>query len=212
VRREPVIHGCVLSLLGSHGYPEVGVSDKIRVLVTGSRLDTLPDPDAARRVVRQALAKHIPYQERHRYVVVHGGCDGVDQFADDWARDLGVEVEPHAVEKDDRGRWVGGKGAGPRRNQEMVDLGAAVCLAFPFGVSRGTRDCMARARKAGIPVITYELGPKPAPKPTRLDRELYELEQTDPDVRKAREAYDKMVERVTSGRDDITRKVWGDDA
>ena len=38
----------------------------------------------------------------------------------------------------------------------MVDLGADVCLAFPLGESRGTRDCMRRASEAGIPVIDYD--------------------------------------------------------
>lgn len=47
-----------------------------------------------------------------------------------------------------------GNRAGPIRNQAMVDLGDYLaCLAFPLGESRGTRDCMARAEAAGIPVL-----------------------------------------------------------
>lgn len=43
--------------------------------------------------------------------------------------------------------------AGGVRNQEMVNLGGyLVCLAFPLAGSRGTWDCVARARVAGIPV------------------------------------------------------------
>lgn len=37
--------------------------------------------------------------------------------------------------------------------------GADLMLAFPRGESRGTRDAMARARAAGIPVEVYESGP-----------------------------------------------------
>lgn len=40
----------------------------------------------------------------------------------------------------------------------MVDLGADLCLAFPLPDSRGTKDCMARAKKAGIKVIS--MGPE----------------------------------------------------
>ena len=43
--------------------------------------------------------------------------------------------------------------AGFIRNQRMVDSGADVCLAFPRGASKGTRDCAAKAKAAGIPVI-----------------------------------------------------------
>jgi hypothetical protein len=34
----------------------------------------------------------------------------------------------------------------------MVDLGADLCLAFPMPRSRGTWDCVRRAKKAGIVV------------------------------------------------------------
>ncbi|MGY1896168.1 SLOG family protein [Nocardia gipuzkoensis] len=42
--------------------------------------------------------------------------------------------------------------AGHLRNQFMVDLGADLVIAFPLGKSLGTRDCMRRARGAGISV------------------------------------------------------------
>ena len=46
-----------------------------------------------------------------------------------------------------------GRKAGPLRNQKMVDLGADICIAFPQGESRGTRNCMKLADKAGIEVV-----------------------------------------------------------
>lgn len=46
-----------------------------------------------------------------------------------------------------------GKAAGPIRNAEMVAGGADVCLAFPREGSKGTIDCIQRAKAAGIPVI-----------------------------------------------------------
>lgn len=56
-----------------------------------------------------------------------------------------------------------GNAAGPIRNQRMVDLRppADVLVAAPLGKSPGTRDCMARARKAGIRVVDITLPPEP---------------------------------------------------
>lgn len=111
-----------------------------RLLITGSRNWT----DTQR--VYDFLARTITDPD---WVIVHGACPtGADAIADHWATMTGYPVERHAADWDRRG-----KAAGPIRNQEMVDAGADVCLAFPLGESRGTRDCMRRARAAGIPVI-----------------------------------------------------------
>lgn len=79
-----------------------------------------------------------------------GELHGADYLAHQVATNWGYGVEPHPAEWEKYGRK-----AGPIRNQLMVDLGADVCLAFPLGRSPGTRDCMRRARAAGIPVIEY---------------------------------------------------------
>lgn len=50
--------------------------------------------------------------------------------------------------------------AGNYRNQLMVDLGADAAVAFWFGQSTGTRDCLGRLRAAGIPTEVIE---QPAP-------------------------------------------------
>jgi len=112
-----------------------------RVLVTGSR----EWADSAR--IAEALASAKAYYGS--IVVVHGDCPtGADRLAQEWADSEGVPTERHPAD------WRAyGKAAGPVRNQEMVDLGAVVCLAFPLGTSRGTWDCMRRARRAGIAVI-----------------------------------------------------------
>ena len=71
-------------------------------------------------------------------------------MADDWAVAHGLEPERHPA---DWKRY--GRAAGPIRNQEMVNLGADVCLAFPREGSRGTKNCMEAARKAGIPTLVH---------------------------------------------------------
>jgi hypothetical protein len=84
---------------------------------------------------------------------VHGDCPtGADAFADQFARDFGIQVEKHKAEWD-----LHGKFAGPKRNKEMVDLGADVVLAFPQGLSKGTRGTIRMAETAGLPIIVREL-------------------------------------------------------
>ncbi len=136
-----------------------------RVLVTGSRNWT--DRDA---IARALMAQ---YREYGPLTVVHGKAKrGADAIADQWCthvRGLGYDVvaEPHPADWErpctqycrHRPRTRDGRPycpvAGNLRNQEMVDLGAAVCLAFPLPDSRGTIDCMNRADKACIPVDNY---------------------------------------------------------
>lgn len=56
-----------------------------------------------------------------------------------------------------------GRAAGGIRNQHMVNLRpvADVLVAAPLGRSPGTRDCMSRARKAGIRVVDVTELPEP---------------------------------------------------
>lgn len=98
-------------------------------------------------------------------IVVHGACYPPESYGEvmsegkrrpdlsaDWlahqiAEELGWTDEPHPAE------WHRlGPRAGPIRNQAMVDAGADVCLAFASPGSRGTWDCVRRAREAGIRV------------------------------------------------------------
>ena len=77
--------------------------------------------------------------------IVHGGATGADALADHVARlfNFQVEIWPADWRSD-------GKGAGPRRNQRMIDAGADGLVAFPGG--RGTADCVRRAKRARIEV------------------------------------------------------------
>ncbi|AGR46478.1 hypothetical protein ODIN_64 [Mycobacterium phage Odin] len=120
------------------------------MLITGSRIWK------DRSLVWHALGIELQ-RSPNGLTVVHGACPygGADDIADRWA--WGMRQEGHnVVPEPHRADWESyGKAAGPIRNQLMVDLGADVCLAFPLGVSRGTRHCMAAAEKAGIPVISF---------------------------------------------------------
>lgn len=118
----------------------------MRILVTGSRdwwdEDTIAD----------ALNFIVGSVDPATVTIVHGACPtGADAIVDRLARAAGAIVEPHPAE------WSRfRRAAGPKRNGFMVSLGADVCLAFPMGASFGTRDCIAQAAAAGIPVRVYE--------------------------------------------------------
>ena len=118
------------------------MAEYLRILVTGSRNWT--DWNAIATAIGRASTGWSPSS----VTVVHGACPtGADAIADELADRFGFTVERHPADWDRHGR-----AAGPIRNQEMVNLGADVCLALPLGSSRGTYDCMSRAKAACIPV------------------------------------------------------------
>lgn len=111
------------------------------MIVCGSR-----DWDDA-RTIRLMLARY----NGPTTVLVHGGClTGADAIADQFARENGWEVEVHPADWE---RWK--KSAGPRRNREMAELGADVCLAFNRNDSPGTKNMVNNCVKRGIPVAEY---------------------------------------------------------
>lgn len=60
-----------------------------------------------------------------------------------------------------------GKAAGPVRNQLMVMAGADLCVGFVHPESRGTVDCLNKARLARIPRLTVAWRPDQDPVTTR---------------------------------------------
>jgi hypothetical protein len=144
---------------------------EVRVLVTGSRSWT--DDQAVADALLDAwhdITQTIGTGAR--MIVVHGDCPtGADAIAKQWARSNDRIQEPHPADwaapcpdnclpKPHR-KTSAKHGeycplAGHRRNQFMVDLGADLVLAFHRDNSRGTDDCIRRAKKAGIPVRILE--------------------------------------------------------
>ena len=112
----------------------------MRVIVCGSR--GWADGD----VIARALSA-LPANA----VIVHGAGRGADTLAEEAARELGLSTEPHPA---NWGRF--GRSAGPRRNAEMAEAGADLCLAFRLdGPSPGTDDMIRKCRSAGIPVEVH---------------------------------------------------------
>jgi len=92
--------------------------------------------------------------------IVHGAARGGDQLADDIARGLGWATDPVSCTAQEWACY--GRSAGHRRNARMISRRAYVgCVAFPLGLSAGTRGCMVAAADAGIPVWNRGQAPLP---------------------------------------------------
>lgn len=83
--------------------------------------------------------------------VIHGGCRGADEGADDWAKSEDIPVVVC------KANWKKhGKAAGPIRNREMLKMHQPdYVVALPGG--NGTADMIRAAESAGVPVIKAEL-------------------------------------------------------
>lgn len=117
----------------------------MRILITGSR--DWNDSQA----IAKAILNFAPFNWEE-VTIVHGDCPtGADAMAQRFAESLEIETERHPA------NWsLYGRAAGPKRNQKMVDLGADIVLAFMNPGSKGTADCVKRAKKAGLTVRIYE--------------------------------------------------------
>lgn len=117
----------------------------MRILVTGSR--TWDDYSVIWKTLNEID------RDDDDPTLVSGGClHGADQMAEEIAGLLCWITERHPA---DWGRY--GKRAGFIRNDEMVKLGADVCLAFIKDGSKGATMCADLAEKAGIEVRRFTL-------------------------------------------------------
>lgn len=103
---------------------------------------------------------HIHEKVKPISLIIHGGADGADKLAGQWADDTEL---PAMEVKADWKRY--GTGAGPVRNQRMIDdWHVDIVVAFPGG--RGTEDMIKRALNANIPVKRID---HVEPEPNRRD-------------------------------------------
>lgn len=95
--------------------------------------------------------------------LVHGAAPGADQACAEWWKMMGGKTEAHPADwrgpcrpecrPGHRRAHPGAKtdfcpAAGAYRNQEILDSGVELLVAFPGG--RGTADMVDRARRAGL--------------------------------------------------------------
>lgn len=79
--------------------------------------------------------------------VVHGGAEGADSLATDWAVVNWCYLTVHAADWDNLG-----KAAGPIRNKKMLEQAEPdIVVAFPGG--KGTANMIKLAKEAGVEVM-----------------------------------------------------------
>lgn len=101
-------------------------------------------PDLVREAV-QIIAARDP-----TIVIVSGGARGVDTWAEEEARRLGLTVEIYQAD------WKGlGRGAGMIRNKQLVQVADRI-LAFWDKTSRGTAHTIKLAKEAKKPCFVVE--------------------------------------------------------
>lgn len=135
----------------------------MRVLIYGGRDFARKDNTWDREVFDDAWAflNHLaltvfPRTEEDEYgnylpaiTVISGGGQGADQIGEDFGVVNWTGLE---IYKPDWDKY--GKGAGPIRNQQMLDSGVDLAIQFPGG--KGTADMRSRLDKAGVRVIEYK--------------------------------------------------------
>jgi len=108
-----------------------------RIAVTGGR--NFNNPSLVAEVFSEYSLKEID-------LVMHGGANGLDSQARDWAMKNGIQTASFPA------NWnYYGKSAGRIRNFCMLSAGQPdFLLAFPGG--RGTENCIKTAKNLKIPV------------------------------------------------------------
>jgi hypothetical protein len=129
----------------------------MRVLICGSRDYgfKLEQRDQVFNVIAEETETlKNPYtSEYENLTIIQGGAKGVDKAAGHWAvgNNVPQEVYPADWEKY-------GKAAGPIRNKQMLDEGKPdLVIAFINPGSKGTRNMIDQAKKAGVPVKEVEI-------------------------------------------------------
>lgn len=94
--------------------------------------------------------------------IIHGACPtGADHLADKWAMKMGFSIRRYPADWEGEAAATGSaRAAGPKRNARMIreehKSGDSIAFALAFtpdlARSRGTKDCVERARKVGIRV------------------------------------------------------------
>lgn len=115
------------------------------VLVCGGR-DY--DKEMFLRMALNALGEAIAIQE-----VIQGEAPGADSMARDWAMESWYNVASFPA---DWARY--GRGAGPKRNAQMLEYMLSTGLkplVVAFGGGRGTDNMVKQASAVGVPVIRH---------------------------------------------------------
>lgn len=119
----------------------------MRVLICGSR--HFNDYERFKKEVMNAL----PVGDYIGSTVISGHAKGADTLGEQFARDMGLQLQTFPAD------WnVHGRAAGPIRNTQMLQQGKPdIVIAFLAENSRGTKNMINQAEKAGVPVKVIEI-------------------------------------------------------
>lgn len=104
-----------------------------------------------RETIKEVLSKYLSSVE----LLILGDARGTDQIAAEVAEELGFPKKNIVIEKAEWNKYH--LAAGPIRNQKMIDHNPDILLAFHNNLmkSKGTKDCVNRAKDVGITVNLY---------------------------------------------------------
>ena len=96
------------------------------------------------------LIRDVVYNMKDIDVIIEGECSGADVMGKTVAQELNLPLLQFPA------NWLRyGRGAGPIRNQQMIDEGKpTIVLAFHNNIdkSKGTKDMIEKAKRKKIPV------------------------------------------------------------
>ena len=116
----------------------------MKVLVCGSR-------DWVEKETVIARLCELENEYESSLIIIQGGAGGVDIIAKNWAHDCGIME----VQVDSQWKFYT-RAAGPIRNRWMLRLEPDLILAYPIHPSRGTKNMVMQAVRAGIKVEIYD--------------------------------------------------------
>jgi predicted Rossmann fold nucleotide-binding protein DprA/Smf involved in DNA uptake len=116
----------------------------MKVAIIGSREKYLADPDAVRNQVL-GFVLELPREK----TIVSGGARGVDSYASEAARIVGLTFELFLADWDKYG-----KSAGAIRNKLVIEAADRI-VAFWDGESPGTYNGLRQAKAAGKPIQVF---------------------------------------------------------
>ena len=130
-------------------FGEVKKMDKLRILVCGGR--HFDDYDLLEKTINDAIAESACEDIE----IVSGHCIGADKLGELYAERHNASVKLFPAE------WKKyGKCAGPIRNKQMIDyingFKNKIVVAFVSANTKGTKNTIALAKKAGIRVVEKE--------------------------------------------------------
>lgn len=118
-----------------------------KILICGPR-DT--PPSQFEHMLKVVLDLYDPSTGYEKPIqIINGGAAGADALATKVAVTLNI---PYLIVP---AQWEKGAGAGPERNQKMIDMKPDLVLAWfcpAVGLTSGTGDTVRRADKARIPI------------------------------------------------------------